>query len=126
MIDRLDHLVLTVRDIERTRRFYRDGLGMEEQGFGEGRVAFRFGGQKLNIHLVDGDPILPRADRPTPGSADLCFIADRPLDEVMVLLRERGLAVAQGPVARTGARGSIRSVYLRDPDENLVEISEYC
>jgi catechol 2,3-dioxygenase-like lactoylglutathione lyase family enzyme len=125
MIDRLDHLVLTVGDLKRTRDFYVRGLGLTEQSFDDGRSALLFGRQKFNLHEAAADPILPRAARPAEGSADFCLIADRPLDEVIALLRERGIPVELGPVARTGATGPIRSVYLRDPDGNLVEISEY-
>jgi catechol 2,3-dioxygenase-like lactoylglutathione lyase family enzyme len=125
MISRLDHLVLTVRDLDRTRDFYVRGLGLAEETFGDGRSALSFGDQKFNLHEAAGEPILPRAARPTPGSADFCLIADRPLDQVMGLLKARGIAVLMGPVERTGAKGLIRSVYLRDPDDNLVEISEY-
>ena len=125
MIDRLDHLVLTVGDIGRTKDFYVRGLGLTEQSFGDGRSALLMGAQKFNLHEAAGEPILPRAARPTPGSADFCLIADRPLDEVIARLRERGLPIELGPVDRTGAMGAIRSVYLRDPDGNLVEIAEY-
>lgn len=125
MIDHLDHLVLTVNDIDKTRAFYVEGLGLREQVFGEGRVALVFGRQKFNLHEARGRPVLPRAQTPVPGSADFCLIADRPLDDVMVLLARRGIQVELGPVPRTGAAGPIRSVYVRDPDGNLVEISEY-
>ena len=125
MIDRLDHLVLTVADLDRTLDFYVRGLGLTEQHFDDGRVALLFGQNKLNLHEAAGEPILPRAARPTAGSADFCLIADRPLDQVIELLRERALPIELGPVARTGASGPIRSVYLRDPDDNLVEIAEY-
>jgi catechol 2,3-dioxygenase-like lactoylglutathione lyase family enzyme len=125
MIDRLDHLVLTVADLGRTRDFYVRGLGLTEQSFGDGRSALLFGQQKFNLHEAPGEPILPRAARPTTGSADFCLIADRPLDQVIELLRERGMPIELGPVARTGATGPIRSIYLRDPDGNLVEIADY-
>jgi catechol 2,3-dioxygenase-like lactoylglutathione lyase family enzyme len=125
MIDRLDHLVLTVGNLDRTRDFYVRGLGLREQTFGDGRHALLFGRQKFNLHEAAGEPILPRAAYPTKGSADFCLIADRPLDEVIAVLGERGIPIELGPVARTGATGPIRSVYLRDPDDNLVEISEY-
>jgi catechol 2,3-dioxygenase-like lactoylglutathione lyase family enzyme len=125
MISRLDHLVLTVADLARTRDFYVRGLGLTEQSFGDGRSALMFGDQKFNLHEAVGKPILPRAKQPTPGSADFCLIADLPLDQVIDLLHERGLAIELGPVDRTGAKGPIQSVYLRDPDDNLVEISEY-
>ena len=125
MIDRLDHLVLTVGSLDRTRDFYVRGLGLTEQSFGEGRWALLFGQQKFNLHEAAGEPILPRAACPTPGSADFCLIADRPLDQVIALLRERDIPIEMGPVSRAGATGPIRSVYLRDPDGNLVEIAEY-
>ncbi|WP_419757953.1 VOC family protein [Acidisoma sp.] len=125
MIDRLDHLVLTVADLGRTLDFYVRGLGLTEQRFENGRVALLFGQHKLNLHEAGGEPILPRAARPTSGSADFCLIADRPMDRVIELLRERAIPIELGPVARTGASGPIRSVYLRDPDDNLVEIAEY-
>jgi catechol 2,3-dioxygenase-like lactoylglutathione lyase family enzyme len=125
MIDRLDHLVLTVGDLGRTRDFYVRGLGLTEQTFGDGRSALLFGQQKVNLHEAAGPPILPRAARPTMGSADICLIADRPLDAVIEVLRERGVPIELGPVARTGATGPIRSIYLRDPDGNLVEVAEY-
>ena len=125
MIDRLDHLVLTVKDLDRTRDFYVRGLGLTEERFDDGRSALLFGQQKFNLHEATGAPILPRAAQPTTGSADFCLIADRPLDAVAELLRERGIAIELGPVARTGATGPIRSLYLRDPDDNLVEIAEY-
>jgi catechol 2,3-dioxygenase-like lactoylglutathione lyase family enzyme len=125
MIARLDHLVLTVGDLGRTRDFYIRGLGLTEQRSGDGRFALLFGQQKFNLHEAAGEPILPRAARPTTGSADFCLIADQPLDQVIALLRERKIPIELGPVGRTGATGPIRSVYLRDPDENLVEIAEY-
>jgi catechol 2,3-dioxygenase-like lactoylglutathione lyase family enzyme len=125
MIDRIDHLVLTVRDLDRTLDFYVRGLGMIAEMFGQGRHALRFGRQKFNLHVADAAPIVPRAQVATPGSADFCLIADRSLNEVIALLRERGIGIELGPVDRAGATGKIRSVYLRDPDGNLVEISEY-
>ncbi|MEI9998278.1 MAG: VOC family protein [Verrucomicrobiota bacterium] len=121
-LDRLDHLVLTVADLERTVRFYVDVLGMEEVTFGEGRKALAFGRQKINLHQR-GAEFEPKARVATPGSADLCFIAETPLAEVARTLRGHGVAIELGPVARTGARGAIESLYLRDPDGNLIEIS---
>ncbi|MGK9167370.1 VOC family protein [Inquilinus limosus] len=127
-IDHLDHLVLTVASIERTCDFYTSALGMTVETFGpntpEGsrRKALRFGDQKINLHQA-GREFEPKALRPTPGSADLCFIAATPLDEVIAHLQGLGIAIEEGPVPRTGATGPIRSVYLRDPDENLIEIS---
>lgn len=123
MIDHLDHLVLTTTDEAACVRFYVDGLGMTLERFGDGRQAFRFGRQKINLH-VKGREFEPKAHLPVPGALDLCFIADVPLDEVMARLAARGLAVIEGPVMRTGAVSKIRSVYLRDPDLNLIEISE--
>ncbi len=125
MIDRLDHLVLTVGDLARTRDFYVRGLGMRAETFGEGRHALLFGRQKINLHEANGAPILPRAAVPARGSADLCFIADRPLADVTAHLRREGFEIELGISPRTGATGPIRSIYLRDPDGNLVEVSEY-
>ncbi len=120
-LDRLDHLVLTVRDPDATCAFYR-GLGMEVVTFGEGRLALRFGAQKLNVHPVGREFSLVAA-RPTPGSADLCFLTGEPLDAWIRRLTELRVAVLEGPVHRTGALGPIESIYLRDPDGNLLEIS---
>ena len=125
MIGRIDHLVLTVRDLAATLRFYVDGLGMTCEQAAGGRTALTFGQQKINLHLAEAAPILPRAAQPTPGSGDLCLIADCPLAAVSALLVERGLTVEQGPVPRHGALGPMLSLYLRDPDGNLVEIAEY-
>ena len=125
MIDRLDHLVLTVADLARTLDFYTRGLGMRHEEFGSGRHALVFGRQKLNLHECHGQPILPRAATPAPGTADLCFIASRPLPEVAAHLRREGFAIELDVSPRTGAVGPIRSIYLRDPDGNLVEVSEY-
>ncbi|SLN45202.1 VOC family protein [Oceanibacterium hippocampi] len=124
MLARLDHLVLTVADLEATRAFYCDLLGMEPRRFKGGRLALHFGDAKINLHQA-GREFEPKAARPTPGSADLCFIAACPLDEVRSRLAAAGVAVEAGPVARTGALGTMTSIYLRDPDGNLVEISEY-
>jgi catechol 2,3-dioxygenase-like lactoylglutathione lyase family enzyme len=125
VIDRLDHLVLTIADPRRTVDFYVRGLGMREETFGGGRRALVFGHQKFNLHEAAGAPILPRAACPAPGTADFCLIAARPLAEVEAHLRREGFTVELGPVPRTGAAGPIRSLYLRDPDGNLVEVSEY-
>lgn len=121
-IDRLDHLVLTVADPDRTIAFYRDVLGMEEVTFGVGRKALAFGSSKINLHRA-GHEFEPKADRPTPGSADVCLITTTPLDQVRDELAAHGVPVEEGPVERTGARGPLLSVYVRDPDANLVEIS---
>ncbi|MGH7097888.1 MAG: VOC family protein [Stellaceae bacterium] len=123
-IERLDHLVLTVADIARTCEFYTRVLGMEVVAFGEGRTALRFGRQKINLHPADAIPGLV-ADKPTPGSADLCFITAVPLAEVEAHLARCGVAITAGPGPRAGAIGTIQSVYIRDPDQNLVEISNY-
>ena len=123
-IDRLDHLVLTVADIGRACAFYRDVLGMSVETFGASRTALRFGRQKFNLHQ-QGREFLPKADRPTLGSADLCLIAATPLSEVIAHLGRMGVAIEEGPTARTGATGPILSVYFRDPDRNLIEVSNY-
>ncbi len=121
-VERLDHLVLTVRDVEATSAFYQAALGMEPISFGEGRRALRFGRQKINLHPA-GREFEPKAAHPTPGSADLCFLTDVPIAGVVEHLRSVGVAIVEGPVARTGAEGPIVSVYVRDPDGNLVEIA---
>ena len=123
MIDRLDHLVLTTTDEAACIAFWCDGLGLRLETFGAGRKALLFGRQKINIH-VKGREYEPRAHLPVPGALDLCFLADRPLDEVIAALAARGIPLVEGPVQRTGATGPIRSIYLRDPDLNLIEISE--
>lgn len=123
-IDRIDHLVLTVDDVEDAIAFYVDVLGMVEVTFGSGRKALRFGSSKINLHKR-GREFEPKAASPTPGSADLCLIADDPLEEVLAELAAHGVAIEEGPVMRTGATGPIRSVYVRDPDRNLIELSNY-
>jgi catechol 2,3-dioxygenase-like lactoylglutathione lyase family enzyme len=123
-IARLDHLVLTVADIERTCAFYVRVLGMEVVTFGEGRTALRFGQQKINLHAADAIPGLV-ADTPTPGSGDLCFITEVPLAEFVAHLESCAVPIVAGPGPRAGAIGTIQSVYIRDPDRNLVEISNY-
>lgn len=125
MITYLDHLVLTVRDLAATRRFYVQGLGLREEMSQDGRTALLFGIQKIDQHEATHAPILPRAAAPTPGSADFCLVADRPLPQVVELLGQGGIPIELGPVDRHGARGSMHSIYLRDPDGNLVEISDY-
>lgn len=124
MIDHLDHLVITTTDEAACVHFYVDLLGMKLETFGQGRKAFLFGNQKINLHNK-GHEFEPKAHTPVPGALDLCFIADRPLEQVIDCLRERGGKIIEGPVARTGATGPIRSIYLRDPDLNLIEISEH-
>ena len=123
-IDRLDHLVLTVADIERTCAFYSGALGMGVETFGAGRTALKFGRQKFNLHQA-GREFLPKADRPTPGSADLCLISNTPMELIVSHLHDRGVTIEEGPIARTGATGPILSVYFRDPDQNLIEVSNY-
>jgi len=118
----LDPLVLTVASVETTVAFYTRVLGMTEVTFGGGRTALAFGTQKINLRPA-GREFEPKALRPTPGSADLCFLADRPLAEVQAHLAAEGVAIEDGPVRRTGARGPILSVYIRDPDGNLIEIA---
>ena len=117
----LDHLVLTVADIEATVAFY-EALGMTRVRFGEGRVALAFGGQKINLHPA-GAEIAPHAAHPRPGSADLCFLVEGGVADLSAQLSAAGLTVELGPVPRTGAQGPLTSVYLRDPDGNLVELS---
>ncbi|MFC4060654.1 VOC family protein [Planomonospora corallina] len=123
-IDRLDHLVLTVADIEVTVDFYSRVLGMEPVTFGEGRRALAFGRSKINLHRA-GEEFEPKAARAVPGSADLCLISADPLEDVIAELARHGVEIEEGPVRRTGALGPIESVYLRDPDRNLIEISFY-
>jgi len=129
MIKHIDHIVLTTARLDDCLAFYCDGLGMTLEKFIGGtppveRLALKFGSQKINIH-VQGKEFEPKAALPTPGALDLCFIADIPLDEVISQLQARQLQIIEGPVARTGAKGKIRSIYLRDPDHNLIEIAEY-
>jgi catechol 2,3-dioxygenase-like lactoylglutathione lyase family enzyme len=121
-VERLDHLVLTVADVEKSCAFYCRVMGMKPVVFGGGRKALAFGRQKINLH-AHGREFEPKADRPTPGSADLCFITDVPLTEVAAHLNAQGVAIVEGPVERTGATGPILSVYFRDPDGNLIEVS---
>ncbi|MBB1157280.1 MULTISPECIES: VOC family protein [Amycolatopsis] len=123
-IDRLDHLVLTVADLGATVDFYTRVLGMAEVTFGAGRKALTFGASKINLHEA-GHEFEPKADRPTPGSADLCLITSDSLEQVVEDLAAHGVPIEEGPVDRTGATGPIRSVYFRDPDRNLIEVSVY-
>jgi catechol 2,3-dioxygenase-like lactoylglutathione lyase family enzyme len=123
-IDRLDHLVLTVASIGASCAFYERVLGMTIVTFGQGRKALSFGSQKINLHLA-GKEFVPHAQRPMPGSADLCFITATPLDAAMAHVRRQGVEILEGPVDRTGATGPMRSFYFRDPDSNLIEVSNY-
>ena len=123
MIAYLDHLVLTTYDVAACQDFYTRVLGMRLETFGNGRLAFHFGVQKINVH-VRGREIDPKAHLPVPGSLDLCFIASEGLERVITQLNEQRWPILEGPVSRTGATGPIRSVYVRDPDLNLIEIAE--
>jgi catechol 2,3-dioxygenase-like lactoylglutathione lyase family enzyme len=123
MIDHLDHIVLTTARTERCIDFYTRVLGMKLERFGEGRMALKFGDQKINLH-EKGKEFEPKATVALPGTVDVCFIASVPLDEVIARLSACKIDIIDGPVMKTGARGPIRSVYVRDPDGNLVEISQ--
>ncbi|MCC6534448.1 MAG: VOC family protein [Burkholderiales bacterium] len=123
MIEAIDHVVLTTRDEVKCIAFYTGVLGMTLERYGDERLALRFGRQKINVHQP-GVMAGLKARFPTPGSLDLCFLAAIPLEAVIARLNERGIPIVAGPVIRTGAAGNIRSVYVRDPDDNLVEISE--
>jgi catechol 2,3-dioxygenase-like lactoylglutathione lyase family enzyme len=123
-VDRLDHLVLTVADVDVTVDFYQRVLGMEPVSFKGGRRALAFGTSKINLHQA-GHEFEPKAERPGPGTADLCFIVDEPIAQIQAELAAEGVEIEEGPVERTGATGPILSVYLRDPDQNLIELSNY-
>lgn len=123
-IDRIDHLVLTVRNIEDACNFYSHVFGMKIVTFGENRKALQFGKQKINLHEVEKE-FEPKALHPTPGSADICFISNKPLSEIKNHIISCGIDIIAGPVIRTGATGTIESIYLRDLDGNLIEISNY-
>ena len=122
MIDHIDHIVLTTRDLQGCIRFYTEVLGMKLERFSENRLALKFGTQKLNLHEW-GKEFTPRAHVAAPGTLDLCFIASVSLQEVSERLKRQGVPILEGPVKKTGAQGPITSVYVRDPDLNLVEIS---
>jgi catechol 2,3-dioxygenase-like lactoylglutathione lyase family enzyme len=121
-ISKLDHLVLTVRDIEKTASFYGSVMGMKKEVFAGGRIALTYGSQKINLHGL-GKEFEPKANNPTPGSADLCFITATPLNDAMAHVKRCGVEIIEGPVERTGANGRIRSFYFRDPDDNLIEVA---
>ena len=123
MIDHLDHIVLTTAHTEQCIDFYTRVLGMKFERFGQGRIALKFGVQKINLH-EKGREFEPRATLAAPGTLDICFIASLPLDDVIARLAACNVPIIEGPVMKTGAQGPIRSVYVRDPDGNLVEISE--
>ena len=120
----LDHIALTVKDIKATCAFYTELLGMKEVTFKGNRKALAFGNQKINLHEV-GKELEPKAHYPKPGSADLCFITKTPMSEVIEHLNSCNVEIIEGPVKRTGATGTITSIYCRDPDQNLIEISNY-
>jgi catechol 2,3-dioxygenase-like lactoylglutathione lyase family enzyme len=123
-VSRIDHIVLTVADIDATCEFYSRALNMQVLTFGAGRIALSFGQQKINLHQ-SGKEFEPKAMRPTPGSADFCMITETPISQVMLHLQACGVDLLEGPVRRTGATGPLLSVYFRDPDSNLIEVSNY-
>lgn len=123
-IERIDHLVLTVEDIATTVEWYENVLCMKTVEFARGRIAMCFGDQKINLHAAR-QPLIPHATSPTKGSGDLCFIVKSTIEEVVTHLAEKKVVVEEGPVARTGALGAMTSVYIRDPDGNLIELSHY-
>ena len=123
-VKRIDHLVLTVADIERSVEFYSRVMGMRRVEFGEGRIALAFGAQKINLHQR-GREFSPRAGQVQAGSADLCFVIEEPVESALEELRAQGVEIIEGPVPRTGAEGRIVSVYFRDPDLNLIEVCNY-
>jgi catechol 2,3-dioxygenase-like lactoylglutathione lyase family enzyme len=123
-VEAIDHIVLTVKDVEATCAFYAQALGMRVKSVGGGRKALSFGKQKINLHQY-GQEFEPKAKKPTPGSADLCFVTAVPVSEVIEHLSVSGVEILEGPVQRGGAVGDITSVYFRDPDGNLVEVSNY-
>ena len=118
----IDHIVLTVRNIADTVRFYESVLGMNKETYGDARIALKFGNQQINLHEY-GRELEPKASQPVPGSEDLCFITDTKLDLAMNYVKSKGVKILEGPVTRTGATGTIVSFYFRDPDGNLIEIA---
>lgn len=123
-ISHLDHLVLTVKDMDKTVDFYTKVLGMEKEIFKGTRVALKFANQKINLHLL-GSEFEPKAFNVKDGSSDLCFIVNMPLNEAKNYIESLGIKIEEGIVSRTGAMGEIESIYLRDPDKNLIELSNY-
>src|SRR5258708_34133642 len=123
-IDRIDHIVITAFDVERTLDFYQRVMGMEPITFAGGRRGLAFGRQKINLHQA-GREYEPKALKPTPGSIDLCFITETTLPDVAAHLNACCVVIAEGPVEKTGALGPMMSVYFRDPDGNLIEVSNY-
>lgn len=124
-IKNIDHIVLTVIDIDKTIDFYTNILGFKVETFGDSRKALTFGKQKINLHQK-GNEFEPKAENPTSGSADLCFISETNIEEVLEELKLKNVEIIEGIVDRTGALGKIKSVYFRDPDLNLIEVSNYC
>ncbi len=124
VLDRLDHLVLTVRDVDASCRFYEAALGMRRERFGAGRVALHFGRQKINLHPYPS-PVEIVAQDPRPGTADLCFVTETPIAAAAAHLESLGIEIEMGPIERTGAQGTLDSIYCRDPDGNLIEIANY-
>lgn len=123
-IERIDHIVLTVKDLEKTCAFYSRVLGMEVVAFGENRRALTFGSQKFNLH-EQGNEFEPKAKTPMPGAIDICLITGDPIEDVVAHLERASVTIERGPVERAGATGPIVSVYFRDPDGNLIEVSRY-
>jgi len=123
-IDRIDHIVLTAQDVDRTIEFYSRVMGMEPITFAGGRRGLSFGRQKINLHQA-GREYEPKALKPVPGGLDLCFITETPLEDVIATLKASGIVIVDGPVPKTGALGAMMSVYFRDPDGNLIEVSNY-
>ncbi len=121
-VSSIDHIVLTITDLEKTIRFYESILGMKVVHFGEDRVALKFGNQKINLH-EKGKDFEPKANHPTPGSADLCFLTTMEIIKAKAFILQQGVGIIEGPVERTGATGSLLSIYFRDPDNNLIELS---
>ena len=123
-VKNMDHLVFTVANIQRTCDFYQNILGMKVEKFKEGRYALHFGEQKINLHQ-QGKEFEPKSMHPTPGSIDICFIVHNSISEIVDYLKVNNITVEEGPVERTGAQGKILSVYIRDPDDNLIELANY-
>ncbi|SIS66546.1 Catechol 2,3-dioxygenase [Chryseobacterium ureilyticum] len=124
VVKNIDHIVLTVADIDKTIEFYTHIMGFEEVTFGDNRKALIFGNQKINLHQK-GHEFEPKAEFPTSGSADLCFIAETDIHDIFEELKQKNIEIIEGIVDRTGAVGKIKSVYFRDPDQNLIEVSNY-
>lgn len=122
--NRIDHIVFTVSNIEKTCWFYQEVLGVDVRTFKGDRHALHFGNQKINLHQV-GNEYTPKAKYPTAGAMDVCLIVDTPISDVMEDLRNKNIAIEEGPIERTGACGKIISIYIRDPDNNLIELSNY-